>query len=63
MKYSNVVAAAEVKWYRQNGKYPDKRIVRDSRGGLYVIGDFSWNVSPNPPEYIEQAMQFAGILA
>lgn len=33
---------SEVEWYRKYGKHPE-RIVKDSSGQLYVIGDFSWN--------------------
>lgn len=50
--------AAEVEWYRRNGKYLRERIVRDSDGHPYVIGDWSWNRNPNNPyETIEPQMR------
>lgn len=36
-------AQAEVDWYRKHGRYPNTRIVQDSHGVEYVIGDWSWN--------------------
>jgi len=35
--------ARQVVWYRSNGRYPDDRIVHDSGGNEYVIGDWSWS--------------------
>jgi len=40
-------AQREVAWYRQNGKYPH-RLVRDSKGVQYVMGDWSWNRRHRP---------------
>lgn len=46
----------EVAWYRKHGKYPE-RIVRDSEGNEYVIGDESWNdLFPHKPECVELLM-------
>jgi len=36
------ICEMEVEWYRQHGRFPE-RIVRDSKGIEYVIGDWSWN--------------------
>jgi len=45
--------AAEVEWYRQHGKHPD-RITRNHTGTEYVIGDWSWNRQhPDRREMIE----------
>ncbi len=50
----------EIKWYRKNGRYVD-RIVKDSNGDKYVIGDDSWNTvkNKNRLECIEPDMNFA----
>jgi hypothetical protein len=48
----------EIAWYMQNGKYP-KRIVNDSMGMEYVIGDCSWNRGNRPTEFIEHDMSMA----
>jgi len=52
----NPIAFAEVAWYRANGRYPQTRIVKDSLGQEYVIGDWSWSRGPYPPEIIEPYM-------
>lgn len=54
-KSCRALCAAEVSWYRRYGKHPG-RIVRDSHGVEYVIGDWSWNRARRPSEYIEGAM-------
>ena len=47
----------EVVWYLKNGKYPNERIVKDSSGIPYVIGDWAWNRNDdNPIESIEPLM-------
>jgi hypothetical protein len=50
--FSNPVAEFEVRWYRRFGKYPIYRIRLDSNGGLYLVGDCSWNNSPAMPHEI-----------
>ena len=45
----------EVEWYQKNGKHPE-RIVNDSTGQPYVIGDAAWNRAGRPNEIIEQRM-------
>lgn len=53
------IPAREVRWYRKNGKYP-QRITRTAQGKEYVIGDWSWNQSnPCKPETIEPQMHYA----
>src|SRR5678815_3724284 len=42
--------AAEVKWYRERGRYSHKRIARDRDGFEYVIGDQDWNNTCHPSE-------------
>lgn len=55
-QYMNNQARAEVEWYRQHGKYPE-RIVRDDRGHLYVVGDWAWNARhPTKREQVEGRM-------
>lgn len=50
----------ELAWYRKNGKYPRERIIADGDGKLYVVGDWSWNLSnPDKTEFIESAMQYS----
>ncbi len=50
-------AAAQVKWYREHGKYPD-RICFDNSGIKYVAGDFSWNHgNPATREVIEPQLE------
>ncbi len=48
----------EVKWYRDNGKYPD-RITKDSSGDEYVISDYSTFANNGRLEHIEPDMAFA----
>ena len=43
----NKVSEAEVRWYSQHGRFRH-RIVRDSEGAEYVIGDWSWNRRMEP---------------
>ncbi len=43
----------ELNWYLANGKHPE-RIVLDSSGVPYVIGDVSWNQNhPDKEEHFE----------
>lgn len=49
----NEQQAAEVRWYCKHGRYPKQRIVTDSRGQPYVIGDTHWNRGSRPLEFIE----------
>lgn len=50
------IMAAEVRWYKQNGKYPE-RITTDSRGRAFVVGDRDWNRRHRKKmEYIEDEM-------
>ncbi len=54
-KGGGVVTARELEleWYQANGDYPE-RIVLDSDGIPYVIGDRSWNQNhPDQEEYFE----------
>lgn len=54
----NPIQEAEVEWYRRHGKYPRERIVRNSEGEPYVIGDWSWNRQANRPyETVEAQMR------
>lgn len=51
----------ETEWYQIHGQHM-KRLVRDSEGVWYPIGDWSWNrENPEKPEYIEPAMRDARI--
>lgn len=57
--YASSRQAAEVRWYRKHGKYPDHRIKREYRGQgqEYVVGDWSWNRNhPDHPETVEPMM-------
>lgn len=47
--------AAEVEWYRKNGRHPS-RICIDNTGKPYVVGDDDWNKSRRAAEYIERDM-------
>jgi formate-dependent nitrite reductase cytochrome c552 subunit len=50
------LAACHVTWYLQHGKYPN-RIVKDSAGVKYVIGDWSWERRhPSKYESIEKRL-------
>jgi hypothetical protein len=50
-------AQAEIDWYRKHGKYAD-RIVKDSHGKQYMIGDWAWNRSRhNRQEWVEAAFR------
>jgi hypothetical protein len=50
------VQQAEVEWYEKHGLHSD-RIVRDSTGQRYVIGDSSWNRKhPGRQESVESRM-------
>lgn len=40
----------EVEWYRKNGRFPGRRIRKDSGGESYVVGDLSWNAKASPEE-------------
>lgn len=47
--------AAEVAWYRANGKYRDR--IKHGSSGPYVAGDWSWNRSnPDRHEIVEPMM-------
>lgn len=51
------IQAHELKWYRANGRYPD-RITKEKIYPFreYVIGDKAWNATnPTRQEYIERA--------
>lgn len=50
-------AAAEVTWYRKNGRYPMDRIKRDGTGAEYVVGDTAWN-RDRWREFIEPDMNY-----
>lgn len=51
---------AEVEWYRQNGKHPERiRKTGTAPHSVYVIGDDCWNkANPHKRELIEPAMRF-----
>lgn len=50
--------AAEVAWYRANGKYIDR--IKHGSSGPYVAGDWSWNRSnPDRREFVEPMMTYA----
>lgn len=50
------IQAKEVDWYKANGLFNRLRI--DSKGNIYVIGDWSWNqMHPYQQEYIENRMK------
>jgi hypothetical protein len=50
-------AQAEIDWYRKHGKYAD-RIVKDSHGKQYMIGDWAWNrARHNRQEWFEPAFR------
>ena len=52
------VQQMEVDWYRQHGRYPE-RIVMDSHGNEYVIGDWCWHTMMGKPlERIETTMRY-----
>lgn len=53
--------AIEVRWYCEHGKYPKQRIVLDSLGRPYVIGDRHWNRDGRPREYIEACLPDVGL--
>ena len=50
------IQAAEVKWYKQHGRYPGERIKYDSSGQQYVIGDRCWNKRVGKAEWVEPIM-------
>jgi hypothetical protein len=55
------IRAAELAWYRENGKHRRRRIRLDANGAEYVIGDWSWNRDPknlNRQEFCEPEMSF-----
>ena len=55
------IRLAELRWYRKYGKYAKERIIKDSQGKNYVIGDYSWNrkdVNKNRQEFVEPEMSF-----
>lgn len=50
------MASVDVVWYREHGIHPD-RIVHDSQGVEYVIGDWSWERKyPNRYESIDRKL-------
>ena len=52
---------AEIDWYRQHGKYPE-RITTDNRGVFYIVGDWSWHrLHPTQREPIEARMKAEGV--
>ncbi len=51
----------EVEWYKKNGLFPERRIVRDSRGKEYVVGDATWQWCYQPSEEIEKRMKSDGV--
>lgn len=59
---TEMIAAAEVAWYRRKGLYPQERIKNDADGNPYVVGDWCWNRGhPYHPEVIEPKMARQGV--
>lgn len=50
------IQAAEVKWYKKHGRYPNERIKYDNTGNQYVIGDQCWNKRISQTEWVETNM-------
>lgn len=58
---TNKIAVAEIQWYLQYGKYPE-RIMRAKKGCYYISGDFLWNrLHPERLECIERRMEQEGV--
>lgn len=57
----NQFCKAQCDWYRKYGHDPKHRIICDTQGVEYVIGDMSWNVMGRYHEYIEKIPEFRAL--